>query len=179
MRLNSKPNILERIREKQAKALGRQYSKSDKPVNKGFFMGSCNRSACLRPNARWYNHGSLAYYCEACAMDLNHDTFNRREALDEWGHLLCTEGEYDPEKYRRIHDLHNNAKRDKELYYFKGQIGEYHPEENEHWSGYRQFTVSERVLKTAPEICVKFFDGERTIVKMSKVTMSNRGIKIE
>lgn len=38
---------------------------------KGKRDGACNRSACQRVPATWYNRGSLAYYCPDCADDLN------------------------------------------------------------------------------------------------------------
>ncbi len=40
---------------------------------KGKFDGLCNRSACLRPGAKWYNRGSYAFYCEDCAHMLNRE----------------------------------------------------------------------------------------------------------
>jgi hypothetical protein len=60
------------------------------PKLKGVKGGNCNRTHCQLPGANWYNHGSLAYYCESCAWDLNHDAFNYRDAMENWGHLLCT-----------------------------------------------------------------------------------------
>lgn len=41
--------------------------------SKGKYLGLCNRSACLKPGADWYNRGSLAYYCKACATLINVD----------------------------------------------------------------------------------------------------------
>lgn len=64
------------------------------PADKGEFLGSCNRSACLRPGANWYNHSTRKYYCRNCAHELNYDPFNRRDAMEIFGHLLCTEGEH-------------------------------------------------------------------------------------
>jgi hypothetical protein len=31
----------------------------------------CYRTACQRAPAKWYNRGSLHYYCGACAIELN------------------------------------------------------------------------------------------------------------
>ena len=61
--------------------------------NKGQKGGRCNLSACPCPDkpAYWYNHGSLAYYCATCAHMLNTDSFNRRDAMERYGHLLCTD----------------------------------------------------------------------------------------
>ena len=77
-------------------------------ADKGEFGGSCNITHCQRPNsATWFNHSTRKYYCRSCAHDLNYDSFNRREALEMWGHLLCTEGKYDPDTdYRKLHDEH-------------------------------------------------------------------------
>lgn len=61
--------------------------------DKGLFGGSCNRSACQRPGAEWYNHGTRKYYCEPCAYWLNNDPVNRREAARLYGHSLCTKGQ--------------------------------------------------------------------------------------
>ena len=41
------------------------------PADKGKYGGSCNRSACLAPNATWWNHGSNAYYCKGCGNLIN------------------------------------------------------------------------------------------------------------
>lgn len=38
---------------------------------KGKLGGLCNRSACLRPGAWWWNKGSYAYYCPSCSADIN------------------------------------------------------------------------------------------------------------
>ena len=39
--------------------------------DKGKRNGSCNRRDCLAPGADHYNLGSLAWYCEPCAHDIN------------------------------------------------------------------------------------------------------------
>lgn len=61
-------------------------------MQKGVKGGRCNMTACKTPAepASWYNHGSLAYYCEGCAQMLNNDSFNKREAQAMFGHALCT-----------------------------------------------------------------------------------------
>lgn len=44
----------------------------NKPADlKGVKGGNCNRTACQKPNAWWYNSGSWAYYCRACALEIN------------------------------------------------------------------------------------------------------------
>lgn len=37
---------------------------------KGRLNGLCNRSACLRPGATWFNTSTRAYYCRPCAQDI-------------------------------------------------------------------------------------------------------------
>lgn len=48
----------------------------------GTFDGLCNRTACRKPNARWWNRGSERYYCEACAQRIN--------VQNMLGEVLCT-----------------------------------------------------------------------------------------
>ena len=58
---------------------------------KGRWNLLCNRTQCLRTPATWYNRGSHAFYCEDCAHELNHDSFNARDAerLFGKGEKLC------------------------------------------------------------------------------------------
>lgn len=63
---------------------------ADFPADKGQFGGHCNRSACLAPNATWYNHSTRLYYCEECAKILNYE--NRFDSARMFGHDLCTPG---------------------------------------------------------------------------------------
>lgn len=56
--------------------------------DKGLYGGSCNRSACQKPGATWYNHATHAYYCTQCASLLNRA--NADWAIDQYGHHLCT-----------------------------------------------------------------------------------------
>ena len=51
---------------------------------KGVRGGNCNRAACQAPGANWYNKGSLSWYCEDCAFDLN------RTARQFNTNLLCS-----------------------------------------------------------------------------------------
>ena len=60
------------------------------PEDKGKLDGACNRSACLKPAATWFNHSTRAYYCRRCALLLN--DVNRDWAPAQYGHDLCTEG---------------------------------------------------------------------------------------
>jgi len=38
--------------------------------DKGKLRGSCNRTACQRPGAAWFNTSTRAYYCQPCALDI-------------------------------------------------------------------------------------------------------------
>lgn len=173
-KLNIKPNILERLKEKKRP----NGTKRVMPKDKGQYLGSCNMSACLRPGANWYNHGSQKYYCAACAQMLSSDVFNKRESLDNWGHLLCTEGLYDREKFDKMHDLHNNAKLFLDTTVPKGTFGTYLPDENEVWERTREFVVREDTEKVQSELSVKFNDGTCEMIPMKKPRLSRRRINI-
>lgn len=74
------------------------YNGPDKE-DKGQENGSCNRSLCQEPNAKWFNHGSRSWYCDDCREDLEaanrvqwqrdfypslgHPMFETREMIDE------------------------------------------------------------------------------------------------
>ena len=58
--------------------------------DKGRHNGSCNRTACQKPGATWFNHCTYRYYCPECAELLN--KVNRRESMSAFGHDTCTEG---------------------------------------------------------------------------------------
>jgi hypothetical protein len=60
---------------------------------KGEYQGNCNRTACQKPGAVWYNHSTRAYYCTACAHLIN--LHNHKEAQEMFGHALCTLGEHE------------------------------------------------------------------------------------
>lgn len=92
--LNSKPNILQRRREDLTRMMTHGKARV-LPQDKGEYMGSCNRSACLKPKADWYNWGSQKYYCASCAHWLNCDEVNARDAQQMYGHTLCTMGTRD------------------------------------------------------------------------------------
>lgn len=65
-------------------------------MEKGDYNGSCNITACQRPNsATWYNHSTRKYYCPSCAIRLNTDPFNKRDSERIWGHTLCTYGKHE------------------------------------------------------------------------------------
>jgi len=45
---------------------------SDKnPALKGIKGGNCNRTACQKPGARYFNKSTRAYYCRECAEAIN------------------------------------------------------------------------------------------------------------
>lgn len=59
------------------------YDGADKP-NKGKEGGACNRSRCQAEPALWYNHGSLAWYCEGCRQAIQFDRFNLQDWEQHW-----------------------------------------------------------------------------------------------
>jgi len=61
------------------------------PELKGVKGGNCNREACQKPGAVWFNHSTHAYYCPSCAELLNN--VNRDWAVPQYGHELCTKEE--------------------------------------------------------------------------------------
>jgi len=65
-------------------------SKKVRPSVKGDFNGECNRGACYRSRAVFYNHSTHKYYCPKCARLINE--FNRDDAMRLYGHDLCTYG---------------------------------------------------------------------------------------
>lgn len=54
------------------------YDGPDKP-DKGKENGNCNRTRCQCAPARWYNHGSYAWYCDDCRSQIEFDSFNLRD----------------------------------------------------------------------------------------------------
>ncbi|MDW9531924.1 hypothetical protein RWE87_13535 [Sinorhizobium meliloti] len=52
------------------------YDGPNKP-DKGKEGGSCNRTRCQCAPARWYNHGSYAWYCDDC-RDQIYDAVGQR-----------------------------------------------------------------------------------------------------
>ncbi len=63
-----------------------------KTVEKGTYMGNCNRTACQKPGAEYYNHSTQKYYCEECAESIN--LANWKDAQRLFGHALCTRSEH-------------------------------------------------------------------------------------
>lgn len=60
---------------------------TEEMATKGKYGGLCNRSACLRHEAYWWNRGSYAYYCQDCAALINRD-FRHRDDVEAYGSLL-------------------------------------------------------------------------------------------
>ena len=60
-------------------------------MKKGDLNGKCNITRCEtnRP-ATWYNHSTRMHYCPECAIRLNEDSHNKRDAQRMFGHTLCT-----------------------------------------------------------------------------------------
>jgi hypothetical protein len=65
----------------------------EKHPDKGKYGLECYRAACSNSPATWYNHSTRMYYCQECAGLLNR--MNYRDALDMFGHCLCTPGNHD------------------------------------------------------------------------------------
>lgn len=67
------------------------YNGPDKP-DKGCENGSCNRTLCQAPNARWYNHGSYSWYCDDCRETIQFDHVNlagwKRDFEPKCGHPM-------------------------------------------------------------------------------------------
>lgn len=55
---------------------------------KGDYSGECNRTACNKQPAVFYNHSTQKHYCSACASMINQ--YNRADAMNLYGHDLCT-----------------------------------------------------------------------------------------
>jgi hypothetical protein len=68
------------------------------PKLKGLFGGNCNRQACQKPGAVYYNHSTRLYYCPNCAHTLN--SVNADWAPKRYGHNLCTYGK--PIEYETV-----------------------------------------------------------------------------
>jgi hypothetical protein len=59
------------------------YDGPDKP-NKGLEGGACNRSLCQHEPALHYNHGSYAWYCFDCSIDIGLDVVNKAGWDRDW-----------------------------------------------------------------------------------------------
>lgn len=54
---------------------------------KGIKNGNCNRTACQKPIASYYNHSTEKWYCADCATLINNAN---PESYRLFGHALCT-----------------------------------------------------------------------------------------
>jgi len=50
-------------------------------ADKGKYLGSCNRRACQKPGANWFNRTMNAHYCEPCAKLINYEPLPSGEYL--------------------------------------------------------------------------------------------------
>jgi len=58
-------------------------------ADKGLKNGSCNITACQKPNAIYFNKSTMAYYCEPCAKEINWPG-GRADCINLYGTpLLC------------------------------------------------------------------------------------------
>jgi len=62
-------------------------------IMKGAFKGNCNRTACQKPNAVYFNYSTKLYYCASCANLIN--SANRQDSKRLFGHDLCLRHETD------------------------------------------------------------------------------------
>lgn len=98
---------------------------------KGVFEGNCNRTACQKPDAIWFNHGTHLYYCRLCALKIN--AVNRKESRELYGHDLCTAGEFKQDTHAPAGPLQGPVLR-----------------QNSAWPG--NFAVGSRELETKTEL---------------------------
>lgn len=80
---------------KMAGLIKHEVKKDPVKTSKGEYDGDCNRTACDKKQAKWYNHSTRAYYCGKCAMQIN---AYAPEYKAEVGHELCVY-----EETRQIH----------------------------------------------------------------------------
>ena len=58
-------------------------------ADKGRKNGSCNRTACQKAGANYYNKSTMAYYCKQCADSINWEG-GRKDTMKLYGvPLLC------------------------------------------------------------------------------------------
>lgn len=54
-----------------ARQMAEEFKVMELKPDKGQKDGSCNRAACQKPGATWFNRGTYAYYCAHCASLIN------------------------------------------------------------------------------------------------------------
>lgn len=59
-----------RRRDSRKPSVGQMIVTQQK-LRKGLFRENCNRTACQRPPAEWFNQSTRAWYCEDCAHEIN------------------------------------------------------------------------------------------------------------
>lgn len=69
----------------------REFMNEIPPDAVGIEGGLCNRTACRMPGASWFNWGSRAWYCSACAHRINSAHYPDK---------LCVQDGIDWELYR-------------------------------------------------------------------------------
>jgi hypothetical protein len=85
----------------------RQVQVKAASADKGVFQRNCNRTACQRPGATWYNTSTRAYYCPACGNMLSNE--NAIDALVWSGHDLCIPVDAEVEGYKLEGDMLEKA----------------------------------------------------------------------
>lgn len=124
---------LQRVGKGAMQAVPNTSGRPTLAADKGEYGGSCNITACQRPNsALWYNHSTRRFYCQECATTLNNDPFNHHDSHKLFGHDLCTLGHPDsahhagdPMKFvlKNVGETHITGRRE-ELYYYASEDGQ-------------------------------------------------------
>ncbi len=61
------------------------YPNHEDPDKGTVLGGECNRTACDRHGATWWNNRTVRYYCKSCAMEINRgweQMFSRPTCVD-------------------------------------------------------------------------------------------------
>ncbi len=72
-----------------------------KEISKGLFGGECYRASCNNKEANFFNKSTSMYYCEECAVKINHE--NERDSMRLYGTpYLCSKDPYDRTALKQI-----------------------------------------------------------------------------
>ncbi len=133
-------------------------------VVKGTFNGPCNRTACQKPGATWWNISTRAYYCPSCAHILNREN-GEGLCVPHVATLAAPASSPQPEAggealTERIRSLRNDAN------FLRNRNGA----SKEFWRGY--VTALDRVGETATPASappsMPFKEAVSTLVKYAK-----------
>lgn len=71
---NTRVVLNEVFSDDQKRSIGyhsNEHFPKENNADKGLKNGSCNRTACQKPGATYFNKSTKAYYCEDCARAIN------------------------------------------------------------------------------------------------------------